>query len=159
MDHISPEAFKEVVRNTPLISIDFIIENPIGEILLGWRVNPPAKEYWFVPGGRILKNEKFEGAFHRIALTETGLDLKISDTIFLGIYEHIYPDENFSGNQSFGTHYIVLAYMLKLTSPLTTLPKDQHTEYWWASLDELLEDANVHENVKNYFNGHLSFTG
>jgi colanic acid biosynthesis protein WcaH len=159
MDYISSDEFKEVVRNTPLIAIDFIIENPMGEILLGWRVNHPAKGYWFVPGGRIRKNEKFVDAFHRIALKETGMDLTINDTIFLGIYEHIYPDENFTGNPSFGTHYIVIAYRLKLDATIENLPKEQHTEYWWASLDDLMEDANVHENVRNYFNGHLSFTG
>jgi colanic acid biosynthesis protein WcaH len=159
MSLISSEEFEEVVRNTPLIAIDFIVENHKGEFLLGWRVNPPAKGFWFVPGGRVRKNEKFEDAFKRISLSEIGLGLKINDTIFLGIYEHIYPDENFSGNQSFGTHYVVIAYRLKLTSPIINLPKEQHTEYWWATLDELLEDANVHKNVQNYFNGHPSFAG
>jgi len=158
MQQIPFESFKEVVRNTPLVAIDFIIENPVGEILLGWRKNNPAKGYWFVPGGRIRKNEKYEDAFKRIVHTETGLSLSISDTAFLGIYEHIYPDENFSDDPSFGTHYIVMAYRYKLEDNLTTLPIDQHTEYWWATLDNIIEDPNVHQNTKNYFNGHPSFT-
>lgn len=158
MQQIPFDSFKEVVRNAPLIAIDFIVENKDGEILLGWRKNNPAKGFWFVPGGRIRKNERFTDAFKRIAVTETGLDLLISDTSFLGIYEHIYPEQNFSDDPSFGTHYIVMAYRYKLNSDLPSLPEDQHTDYWWASLDDVLEDPNVHENTKNYFNGHPSFT-
>lgn len=45
------EDFAAVVRTTPLISLDFIVENGQGEILLGQRLNRPAQGYWFVPGG------------------------------------------------------------------------------------------------------------
>jgi colanic acid biosynthesis protein WcaH len=158
MQKIPFESFKEVVKHTPLISIDFIFENPEGEILLGWRKNNPAKGFWFVPGGRILKNEKFEDAFRRIAKSEVGVNISIGDTSFLGIYEHIYPNENFADDPSFDTHYIVLAYRYKLSEKLTTLPEEQHTDYWWATLDDIIEDPNIHENTKNYFNGFPSFT-
>ncbi|KDS03655.1 glycosyl transferase in colanic acid biosynthesis [Salmonella enterica subsp. enterica serovar Heidelberg str. RI-11-014316] len=40
-----------MVRATPLISLDFIVENGQGEILLGQRLNRPAQGYWFVAGG------------------------------------------------------------------------------------------------------------
>ena len=156
-EKLSREDFIQIIRNTPLISIDIIVEDPEGEILLGWRNNSPAKGYWFVPGGRILKGEHFEDAFKRIVKAETGMDFSLSDTVFLGIYEHVYPDENFAGDPSFGTHYIVIAYRLKLTESPGDLPKDQHTDYWWATLDDLLEDPNVHENTRNYFNGTPSF--
>jgi colanic acid biosynthesis protein WcaH len=159
MNKLSEEDFINIVKNTPLISIDLVIENPKGEILLGWRSNLPAKGYWFVPGGRVLKNEHFEDAFRRISKSETGLDLSLDDTVFLGIYEHIYPNENFSGNPLFGTHYIVIAYRIKLSELPEKLPLDQHTDYWWASLDSIIDDPNVHENTRNYFNGHPSFAG
>jgi len=159
MPRLSEEDFKNIVKNTPLISIDLVIENSKGEIFLGWRNNLPAKGYWFVPGGRILKNEHFEDAFKRIVKSETGLDLPLEDSVFLGIYEHIYPDENFSGDPAFGTHYIVIAYRIKLSELPENLPHEQHTEYWWASLDNIFEDPNIHENTLNYFNGHPSFAG
>jgi colanic acid biosynthesis protein WcaH len=158
MSHLSTEEFIEVVKNAPLISIDLIIENPEGGILLGWRNNLPAKGYWFVPGGRIRKDERFEEAFRRIAYDETGLKVNVEETDFLGIYQHIYPGENFSGDPSFGTHYIVIAYRIKLNSSPETLPKDQHADYWWASVDEILDNPNVHINTQNYFNGYPSFS-
>lgn len=154
---LSPEDFRQVVRNTPLIAIDLIIENAEGETLLGWRNNLPAKGYWFVPGGRIRKDEHFREAFSRIVHSETGLSYALDDAVFLGIYEHLYPEENFSGDPGFGTHYIVIAYRIKLKGSIPALPDEQHTDYWWAPLDDLLEDPNVHGNTKNYFNGHPSF--
>jgi colanic acid biosynthesis protein WcaH len=158
MSHLSTEEFKIVVKNAPLISIDLIIENPEGEILLGWRNNLPAKGYWFVPGGRIQKDEHFKEAYHRITKTETGTAFNIEDSAFLGVFEHLYPQENFSGDPSFGTHYIVLAYRIKLNIMPANLPNDQHAHYWWASIDEILENPNVHQNTQNYFNGYPSFS-
>lgn len=55
--------FKTIVANTPLISIDLIIRNESGMALLGQRLNQPAQGYWFVPGGRIFKDENFSQAF------------------------------------------------------------------------------------------------
>ncbi|HGT8289544.1 TPA: GDP-mannose mannosyl hydrolase, partial [Escherichia coli] len=49
--------FREVIQLTPLISIDLLIENENGEYLFGLRNNRPAKNKFFVPGGRIRKNE------------------------------------------------------------------------------------------------------
>jgi colanic acid biosynthesis protein WcaH len=155
---LTREEFIAVVKNTPLVSIDLIIENNEGEILLGWRNNLPAKGYWFVPGGRIGKDEPFSNAFKRIIQTETSLDCTLEDATFLGIFEHIYPGENFAGEPGFGTHYVVIAYRIKIDTLPEELPKEQHQDYWWATLDDLLEDPNVHQNTRNYFNGHPSFT-
>lgn len=158
MDRLSVEDFKNCVRNVPLISIDLVIENPSGEVLLGWRNNMPAKGFWFVPGGRIFKDEHFADAFRRIVRTETGISLEFDEAAFLGIYEHLYPGENFAGDPSFGTHYLVIAYRIKLKETFLNLPKEQHADYWWATIDELLEDENVHPNTRNYFNSYPSFT-
>ena len=49
--------FKTVIASTPLISIDLVIKNNTGRILLGKRTNRPAQGFWFVPGGRVLKDE------------------------------------------------------------------------------------------------------
>ncbi len=64
---ISIDKFKIIVDNTPLVSIDFIIENSEGNYLLGKRVNEPACGYWFMLGGRIFKNEKIEDAIKRLS--------------------------------------------------------------------------------------------
>jgi len=63
---LNEENFSSVIKSTPLISIDLIVRNLKGEVFLGNRVNDPAKDYWFVPGGRIFKDETRAQAFSRI---------------------------------------------------------------------------------------------
>ena len=86
------ETFSTVLSSTPLVSIDLVVRNRDGEILLGQRVNRPAKGYWFVPGGRILKNETLAQAFERLTKEELGRSYSISDASLLGPYDHLYED-------------------------------------------------------------------
>jgi len=158
MKKLSSEEFREIIKNTPLISIDLVIENSDGKILLGSRENLPAKSYWFVPGGRIFKNENFSSAFQRIIKEETGLDKNLEDANFLGIYEHMYPDENYFSDEGYGTHYVVVAYRIRIQESGLNLPAEQHSNFRWATLDEIETDHRVHKNTKNYFNGFPSFS-
>ncbi len=68
MMFLRQEDFATVVRSTPLVSLDFIVENSRGEFLLGKRTNRPAQGYWFVPGGRVQKDETLEAAFERLTM-------------------------------------------------------------------------------------------
>ncbi len=156
--HINKELFASIVKNTPLISIDLIIYNSDEEVLLGYRNNLPARNTWFVPGGRIRKDEKFEEAFNRITLEELGTKISIEKAEFKGVYEHHYPGENFAGLAGFGTHYIVLAFALKMNQSAMNMPNSQHREYRWLKPDEILFADDVHQNVKNYFNGYTLFS-
>ncbi len=158
MEKLPEEDFIQIIKNTPLVAIDLIVENEDHNILLGWRKNAPAKGYWFVPGGRIFKNEKFPDAFKRITKNELGKSYPLSDASFLGVFEHIYPGENVSGREGFGTHYVVIAFRLKVYLPELYLNEEQHAGFRWSNLDELLQDANTHSNTKNYFNGHSALS-
>ena len=153
---LSDSDFLEVIRNTPLVSIDLCILKD-REILLGKRKNPPAKDFFFVPGGRILKSESKEKAFTRILKNELGVYVneKNKKIKLLGIYEHFY-DENFFGENEFGTHYIVLSYLV----PFEILNKnndflkvkDQHSKYIWFNIDkENKNKKNIHPFTLNYF--------
>lgn len=140
--------FKIVVDNTPLISIDFIMKNSDNKILLGKRVNKPAKDYLFTLGGRVYKNEKLSDTKQRILKEEVGLDIKNYNPKFIGIFEHFYNDSFVDNNIS--THYVNLAYEIQV-SYIQDLPKAQHNSYNWLSLDELMSSREVHKYVKDYF--------
>jgi colanic acid biosynthesis protein WcaH len=145
------DAFSQVVRNTPLVAIDLIVYNPQHDVLVGMRANKPAQNYWFVPGGRIYKNETVEAAFARITQTELAIVFDYSAARFKGVYQHIYAD-NFSGADDFGTHYIVLAHEIITSAPIQLVPGDpQHTHYHWMSVAGLLDAADVDPFTKNYF--------
>ncbi len=149
MTHLSIDQLSNIVKLTPLISIDLVIENRDNRFLLGYRTNRPAKGTWFVPGGRILKDETLADAFRRLAQVELGSSLEINSAQFLGVYEHFYSD-NFKDTES-TTHYVVLGYKIEITKPLENLPKEQHQDYRWFTKDELCSHEEVHQNTKAYF--------
>lgn len=142
------DVFEVVIRSTPLVSIDIILKNTTGEVLLGKRNNRPAKGNWFVPGGRVLKDEPLDLAFKRLIENELGLRGKVNSN-FKGVYQHFY-DDNFLGD-TFTTHYVVLAYEVCFNGELSSLPEEQHSDYKWFTQDELLLNEKVHEHTKWYF--------
>ncbi len=146
---LDSETFAHIVEHTPLIAIDLIIKDSKGRVLLGRRVNAPAKDYWFVPGGRIYKNETISEAFSRIFFTETGSKLLIDNAKFIGVYEHFYEDSFYDENIS--THYVVLGYEINYDFSINILPETQHNTYKIVPVKTLLQDAEVHSNVKLYF--------
>jgi len=146
---LEKELFSSIIENTPLISIDLIIKDSEGKILLGQRINKPAKNSWFVPGGRIYKDEKIEDAFKRITKDEIGKEFDISNSSFKGVYQHFYDDNVF--NDNFSTHYIVLGFELVIKEELS-LGTIQHEKYKWFTQDELLKSDEVYSYVKDYFN-------
>ena len=148
---LSPEDFSSVVRKTNLFGVDLIIEDDAGRILLGLRSNRPAKGFWFVPGGRVLKNEPVASAMGRILRRETGLDVSDMTRIsFHGLYDHIY-DDNLFEDPTFNTHYIVAACRMKLAGARSFIQDSQHECLKFIAVGDLLLDPLVHTFVKYYF--------
>ncbi|MDF2155710.1 GDP-mannose mannosyl hydrolase [Vibrio sp. CAU 1672] len=149
MQRLDKQMFKTVVAHTPLISIDLIVENTQGQVLLGQRLNRPAQGYWFVPGGRIRKDETMAQAFTRLTKEELGVELQLTEAKLIGPFEHFYID-NFSGDD-FSTHYVVLGYRISLDVQLSQLPNEQHGHYQWFDVAHLLDSDDVHHHTKLYF--------
>jgi colanic acid biosynthesis protein WcaH len=149
---IGEEEFTASVSHLPLVSIDLLVRNSDGAILLGNRENRPAMDHWFVPGGRIRRMERFETAFRRVANDELGLAIEIEDAEFQGVFQHMYDDSAFS--DEIGSHYVSIAMVLENCDlDLAKLPQIQHKEYRWFNLQEIIEDARVHERTKEFFVG------
>ena len=147
---LGPDDFSEVVKNTPLVSIDLIVKNDLNQMLLGLRTNEPAKGFWFVPGGRMLKNETIAEAFERIVNEELGISAAYKDSAFLGVFEHFYK-ENFAQKQGFGTHYVVLAHEINIADTKFEPLEDQHSQYQWLDKNTQHIVKNIHPNSKVYF--------
>lgn len=149
---LDSETFRSIVSSTPLVSIDLVIQTRRGDVLLGHRLNRPAQGAWFVPGGRILKNETLDAAFNRLTLEELGVSVGRSEARLLGVYEHFYSDSVFAATgEGPDTHYIVLAYQLVLIDEnLLKLPQVQHDSYRWWSLTEMQASEQVHSNSRAY---------
>ncbi|WP_321818091.1 MULTISPECIES: GDP-mannose mannosyl hydrolase [unclassified Paraburkholderia] len=143
--------FLSAVRLSPLVAIDLIVTDEAGRVLVGWRRNRPARAWWFVPGGRIRKNETLDAAFARIVEAELGLaGVTRKQASFYGLYEHHYPD-NFAGREGVPTHYVVLAHIMAVEDARSVGRPEQHSEYAWMAPEALLARDDVHENTKAYF--------
>ena len=142
---LDDQTFKTVISSTPLISIDLLVKKD-NKILLGKRINKPAQAYLFSIGGRVYKNETIKSAMMRIANNELNISLK-SIPKFMGVFEHFYEDSIY---QDVSTHYVNLAYEIEIEETLN-LPTEQHNEYKWLTIDELLKNKQVHKYVKDYF--------
>jgi colanic acid biosynthesis protein WcaH len=147
---LSPEDFASVVRLTPLVSIDIVVRGPDRRVLLGCRTSEPAKGVYFVPGGRITKNETRAAAFRRLTKAELGVARDITEARFLGVYDHLYPTNRLE-LPGFGTHYVVLGYEIELNLETGMLPHDQHGHYAWREEQEILTATDVHPNTQAYF--------
>ena len=143
---LDKETFLQIIKSTPLVSIDLLVKNN-SKILLGKRVNEPAKGYWFVPGGRVYKDETLDDAFLRLSKEALGLELRREESRFYGLYEHFYKNSVF--DDSIATHYIVLAH--EVDTDMDVDVNSQHEIYRWFEVDELLRDDSVHRYTKDYF--------
>jgi len=143
---LSDSTFKTVIDSTPLISIDLLVRKD-NKVLLGRRVNKPAQGHFFSVGGRIHKNESINDAMSRLAQTELNIEIKLTPK-FIGVFEHFYNDGIY---EDISTHYINLAYEFNMDDEMFNLPYEQHSEYQWFSIKELLESKQVHKYVKDYF--------
>ncbi len=148
--HMEKDDFLDIIDKTPLVSIDLIIKDSNNRALLGYRNNHPARGFWFVPGGRIRKNETLAQAMKRIALNELGLEISITGATLLGAYDHIYND-NFDTKPGIKTHYVALGYEIKLPCNQAIKMDTQHSEIQWWSIEDLLKSEAVHRNTKAYF--------
>ena len=149
-------AFKSIIRWAPIGSIDLIFLNRANEVLLGFRSNRPARNTWFVPGGRIFKGERIEGAMVRIARNETGIEIRPAQADFVGVFEHFYTNSVFSASRSLPTHYVVIAFKVRFKRDPKLHPDGQHRELRWFSPGDVLRTRSVHKNTKAYFRGRRS---
>ncbi len=152
---LDSNTFKTIVAEAPLVSVDLVVVRGAQEVLLGLRNNRPAQGFWFVPGGRIFKNESIQSALARIAEAELGLGaaLAAGEIVphWLGAFEHFYSD-CFAGDVGISTHYVVLGHTLHVPMDCS-LPvcDEQHSQLRWWPIEEALASPVVHRYTKDYF--------
>jgi arginine/lysine/ornithine decarboxylase len=60
-------------------------------------------------------------------------------------------DDNALELPDVSTHYVVLAYQLRVDATSLVLPDSQHGQFRWMSVNEILGDPAVHANTRAYF--------
>lgn len=148
---LSSDDYRKMLRAMPVVSVDLVVNNEVGCILLGKRNNRPAAGSWFVPGGRLFKGEDIASAVRRISTQELGIEMNHERV--LGVYHQRYPD-NFA-DDSFDSHYITFPVSVVAVGSMKLRSDDQHKELRWWNVEDLMEAVDVHEVTKNYFLGDM----
>lgn len=139
---IPHEEWKTIVKNIPIVSVDLVVLHD-GGVVLGKRTNEPAKGEWFVPGGRVLKNESLQEAVHRVAKEELDVNVQIEES--LGAYEHFYENSDVAGC---GKHYVANGFVVSTTNREKISPDEQSEEMSVFGMDDLTKD--LHKYVRQY---------
>ena len=143
--------WRTCVDSMPIFGIDLIIYfNKLG-ILMGRRINNPAKGKLFVPGGRVYKDESRKDAFERILINETGLNIKFESSSSIGLFEHFY-DVNYWDTQNSNTHYIIEARLIKLETVDEQINMSkQHSNIEWINPYKM-KSNDIHYYSNLYLN-------
>jgi len=141
-DKIPDSEYKKILENIPICTVDLVILNR-GRVLLVYRRGGSFRDQWFLPGGRVYKNEKLVGAAKRKALEETGLDVRIKKN--LGAYEWFDKDTTFKDIKN-GTHTISTVFVVETSDDDVQIKLDKtSTAHKWVDKIE----SNLHPYVKN----------
>ena len=135
--------WKECVKSVPITAIDLVFVRDKSHVLMGQRNNEPAMNSYFVPGGRVYKNERIIDAFNRILLSETGLNFPFNKTTSMGLYEHFYNVTAWSSSEC-STHYIIEARLIEIEQENIKLKinlNEQHSDFEWISLEDMKSNS------------------
>ncbi len=145
---IPEEIYEQILENIPICCVDVIIHDN-KRVLLVQRDEEPAKDEWWVIGGRILKGERFEDAVKRKIKEEVGLNGEIEKRI--GTYELIFDKGN-SNDARKGTHAVAVVYLAKLFEERKIELDETSRNYKWIGeieeslhpyLKKVLKDSKV----------------
>jgi colanic acid biosynthesis protein WcaH len=90
---IDQDLYLKIREVMPTVCVDLIVTNPNGEYLLLQRKEEPAKGLWWIPGGRIHKNESWRDAASRKSMEELGVCLELVE--FVSLEESMFPNVNY----------------------------------------------------------------
>ncbi len=123
-------------RSRPTLTVDVIISNNKGEVLMIRRGTTPFEGSWCLPGGLVDPGETVEAAAIREVQEETGLEVSIGTVV--GIYSE-------SGRDPRG-HYVTIAVRAESVKgdPKTTL---EATEIAWKDPRKKLEMGFDHARI------------
>lgn len=131
---IPDKDYRRIIEQLPIICVDAIIINDKKQYLLVRRKNEPLKgEYW-VPGGRLFKNESLQDAVKRKVRQELGIESNIIMPV--GVYEDFYEKGPFNIE---GYHALSIVYLMAVESENIQLDDQSDDWGWFDQLPERLK--------------------
>jgi len=119
----------------PVCCVDLVITHD-NRFLLLKRAKEPARGQWWLPGGRLHKNETIKHAALRKAREETGIDCEFVKE--LGVNEGMFEQGPFG----FGVHTVGIVCLLKAKTDKVVLDTNHTAHRWFNKVDDSL-DRNI----------------
>jgi len=140
--------YKKFLEQMPVVCIDAIIMNNKGQYLLIKRKNEPLKGDYWVPGGRVLKNETLNDAVLRKVKEELGIDSHI--VMPIGVYEDFFDKSPL--NPENGLHTISIVYLIIAGSENICLDEQSDDWGWFDELPERLKKMTTFNTLGGLLN-------
>lgn len=103
--------YRKIVGLMPICCVDAVLKSG-NKVFLFKRAYEPAKNKWWLIGGRISKGESLKDAAIRKVKEEAGIDVKILKMI--GVYETFFPISRFDvDGRKRGTHTISVCFAVE----------------------------------------------
>lgn len=132
---LSDEDYYKFLSTMPIVCVDCLVRRKSdGKYLLVKRKNEPLKDLYWVPGGRLHKNEKLVDAVKRKMKEEIGVDVEILKHI--GYFEEFF--EKTEQNAQGGVHSISMVYLVEPKSEDIKLDDQSDDWGWFEKLPEQL---------------------
>lgn len=127
MSSLIPEPlYRQMLEYLPIACVDVAIVAE-GSILLLKRTTPPAEHQWWLPGGRVNKNETLAATAIRKVQAEVGIDCQIKGIIHTG--ETFFPQDC----NGVSRHTINICFLAHSLEPEIYPRLDQHHQaYQWV---------------------------
>jgi len=148
---IPDKQYKQILEHIAIPCVD-IVACHNGKVLLVKRTNEPAKDLWWVPGGRINKRETVEQAALRKLKQETGLTGKIEKKV--GFYDTIFDKGPFPDLKT-GIHTVNVVFLVSILEENPEINLDRTSEeYKWVDkieedyhpyIKQILKDSGIFE--------------
>lgn len=132
------DIFKTTVRYFPTVSINILAENKNSEFLFLKRKNNPVKEWWWVPGGRLMNGETMAESVLHVLKAETGLTGEVI-ALSKEYMEEIWDTKDFTeadwknyDPETRFVHYISTAAYVRIHDAAAMTIDDQSAEILWS---------------------------
>lgn len=89
---LSYKKFLESLKLAPRLTVEILIEGDNSGIFLLKRVKLPFENYWYLPGGFLLRGEMIEECVERLSREELGFRIDFKKGEFAGLFENLDGD-------------------------------------------------------------------
>jgi len=117
-------------------------------VLLVKRSNPPAKDMWAIPGGKILPGETMHEALQREIREETGLEIKPMEVVY------VFDVIEYSDQKQISFHYVIIDFLCVLSGGSLKAGDDAQSVKWFSKSD--LNKYPVNKKTLNLLKNKLS---